>query len=251
MNPSLRGKTIIVTRTREQASGFAKLLRSYGARVLSCPTIKIVPPLAYQPMDRAIRAIDSYDWLIFTSANAVRHFMKRFRKREFPKHLKTFAIGLATAQAMNRSKIRVTKISDDYVAESILDTLPNLSAKKVLIPRAREAREILPAELRKQGADVHVVPAYRTILDSAGARKLKGWLSKSNPDCVTFTSSSTVKNFFKTVRVRPKSALAASIGPITTKTLLKHGWKPAIVAKKPTTRHLAQAIAHYFNGGQR
>ena len=159
---------------------------------------------------------------------------------------------------MRRESIPVTKISKDYVAESILKALPKVRGLKILIPRAQEAREILPRELKKKGALVRVVTAYRTRRVRESARALGLWLNGNVPDCVTFTSSSTVKNFFKSLAakagkeiVRNPKVLAASIGPITTQTLKSFGWKPAIVAKKPTTGHLAQPIAQHFKKGTR
>lgn len=224
-----------------------------GARVLAYPAIKIVPPRSYAALDKSLRNMDSYDWLIFTSANAVEHFMKRCRRLKISprpfKNLKTCAIGPVTAAAMRRAGIPVSKISRDYVAESVLDALPSVRGIKILIPRAQEAREILPQELKKRGAAVDVVTAYRTVLDSNGAKAIKRLLAGQGVDCVTFTSSSTVNNFFRAAGRRPKGALAASIGPITTKTLLSHGWRPSIVAKKPTTAHLARAILNHFKKG--
>lgn len=224
-----------------------------GTAVLTCPAIKIVPPANYAALDKSLRKLSSYDWLIFTSANAVEYFMKRYLRLKITpnalKTLKTCALGPLTAIALRQAKIPVSKISKNYVAESVLDALPSVRNMNILIPQAQEARKILSQELRKRGAKVDVVTAYRTVVDEPGAQAMRNLLSSRKVDCVTFTSSSTVKNFFLSAGGRPRGTLAASIGPITTKTLLSYGWKPAIVARKPTTKHLAQAILNYFKKG--
>ncbi|OGR85533.1 MAG: hypothetical protein A2901_03310 [Elusimicrobia bacterium RIFCSPLOWO2_01_FULL_54_10] len=244
---ALKGVFIAVTRARGQASGFAGALRRMGARVLICPTILIAAPASYKPLDRAVRKLESYDWLIFTSANAVESFAKRLRRK--PVRSKTCAIGPGTAASMKKLGIKVTLMSKNFVAESILKTMPSVRGKRILIPRAKDAREILPRELRRRGAAVDAPETYKTVLDARGAAQLRKAL-KSAVDCVTFTSASTVHNFFKAAgRIPHKQITAASIGPITTQALLSHGWKPAIVAKKPTTQHLAQAILKYYRKG--
>lgn len=259
MRKPLKGTNIVVTRAREQASGFAKLLSKQGARVLICPSIKIVPPRSWKPLDRAARNLSAYDWLIFTSANAVEKFALRLKKSgagkkfQFPPALKTCAIGPRTAERMRSFRFPVHKVSKDYVAESILEILKNVRGLKILIPRAAVARDILPKTLIKRGASVDVVEAYRTAIDASAASVLRENLKRDAVDCVTFTSSSTVQNFFSLLKGAPRKALlqnarvrAASIGPVTTATLLEYGWKPRIAARKPTTNHLARAIVQFY-----
>lgn len=260
MTKPLKGKNIVVTRAREQASGFAKLLSKQGARVLICPSIKIVPPRSWKPLDRAARNLAAYDWLIFTSVNAVEKFADRLmkssprgKKFQFPLEVKTCAIGPQTAERMRGFRFPVHNVSKDYVAESILEILKNVRGLKILIPRAAVARDILPKTLKKRGAAVDVVEAYRTVIDASAASVLRRNIKKNAVDCVTFTSSSTVRNFFSLLKGAPREALlgnarvlAASIGPVTTATLLEYGWKPRIAARKPTTNHLARAIAQYY-----
>jgi len=249
-NQPLKGRTILITRAKVQASPFAKRLRTLGAKVLSCPTIKIIPPTSTKPLDSALRKIESYDWIIFSSANAVERFSERMKKvrknRKLPVSLKTCAIGPATARAMRIARIPVTKISKDFVDESILDILKAVRGKKILIPRAQQAREVLPSVLKKRGARVHVVPAYRTMPDKSGIKRLKSHLTRTKIDSVAFTSSSTVTNFFKAVGSPSTLPIAASIGPVTSGTLAEYGIRPLIVARKPSTRFLAEAIADYF-----
>lgn len=251
----LSGVNIVVTRARDQASGFAQRLRAGGARVLVCPTIRIVPPRSFARMDRAVRNLPRYDWLVFTSVNGVEMFAQRLRKLKVrvPRGTKTCAIGPATADRMRRFQIPVGKVSKEYVAESVLDALKVVRGKRVLIPRAAVARDVLPVTLRKRGAWVDVVRAYRTRPDSSGIAQFKKWLSASKVDCVTFTSSSTVNNFFSLLNaklsrklIRDARVRAASIGPVTSATLRKRGWPPAIIAAKPTTAHLSAAIQRFF-----
>jgi uroporphyrinogen III methyltransferase/synthase len=252
----LAGVGVVVTRPRKQASGFADRLRASGADVLVCPTIRIVPPASYARLDRAIERLERYDWLIFTSVNAVEPFAARARKvrgrAPFPRNLKTCAIGPATAEAMRAKGIPVVKISAEYVAESILKALPKVRGLKILIPRAAVAREILPVELARRGAEVDLIPAYRTVPDRSSLPKLKAWIRAGRVRCVAFTSSSTVKNFAALTgrtalkKLRSAGAVSASIGPVTTKTLRGLGWPPRIVAEKPTTGHLARAVSFWY-----
>lgn len=253
----LFGKNIVVTRAKEQASDFAKILSSYGANVFLCPTIKIFPPLDFKPLDKAIKNLPLYDWLIFTSVNGVEKFMERINKirKDFkvPSSLKSCAIGPLTKKKMISFDIPVTLVSKEYVAESILEALPVVKDKRILIPRARKSRDLLPKELKKRGAIVDVVEAYRTILDRSNFPELLKMLENNMIDCVTFTSSSTVRNFFslldnkqKRKILEDKNIFSASIGPITTETLKEFGWKPSIIAEKPTTKYLAKALMKFY-----
>ncbi|MBI4217611.1 MAG: uroporphyrinogen-III synthase [Elusimicrobia bacterium] len=254
----LRGKSIVVTRAHSQSSGFVSRLRKLGARVILCPTIRIVPPSSVRPLDKAIHDLDRYDWLIFTSVNGVEKFMQRFRiknsKGRIPSHLKTCAIGPITAKKMREWGAPVSRIAREYVAESVLDEIKEVSGKKILIPRAREARDVLPEGLRRRGAEVDVVEAYRTKSDRSGFSRFRENLSRGQIDCVTFTSSSTVRNFFSLLSLQEKRRLlksdlicAASIGPITTATLSEFGWPPRIVAQKSTTEHLLNALVRFYD----
>jgi uroporphyrinogen III methyltransferase/synthase len=167
--------------------------------------------------------------------------------------LQTCAIGPATAEKMRSFKIPVTKISKEYVAESILNEMTHVRGKRILIPRAEKAREILPKELKKRGAQVDVITAYRTVLDQSNFSTFQHWLEKNQIHCITFTSSSTVRNFFQLLNkdqrkkiVKSKKIQAASIGPVTTQTLKEYGWFPSIIASKPTVQHLTQAITQFY-----
>lgn len=247
----------MVTRAYDQSSGFASILKSHGANTILFPTIRVVSPKSYRRLDQSIRNLNSYDWLIFTSVNGVEWFIARFkrifRNEKFPNRLKTCAIGPATAGAMIQLGLPVTKISKKYVAESILKEITKPKGKKILIPRASVAREVLPISLRNKGAQVDVVEAYRTIPESTYLASFRNFVRKSRIDCITFTSSSTVQNFFSLLsnaereKLKKNAALQiASIGPITTRTLKDHRFPPDIVALKPTTKHLARAIVKFY-----
>ena len=260
MPGSLKGRVIVLTRPSSQAEGFATDLKALGARVLPCPSIRIAPPRSYRPLDQAIRSLATYDWVIFTSANGVEQFMGRYRRALQPKaalhSLKAMAIGPATASAMRKAGIPVAKTSTDYVAESVLKSLGNLRGQKVLIPSAEETRDVLPKGLKARGAAVHAVAAYRTLPEKNRPKAFSAALKAGQIDCVTFTSSSTVKNFLGLLTGRERRALkggkisAASIGPVTTGTLKAAGWAPVIVARKPTSRHLLRAILKHYQKGQ-
>ncbi len=255
----IKGRTVLVTRPKGQAREFAEALKRSGVKVLTVPTIKIVPPASFGALDRAINAIEAYDWVIFTSANAVQFFAARFRalgkNSKTLKTTHTIAIGPATARAMRQENIPVTRTSEFYVAESVLKLMPRPRGLKILIPRAKEAREILPEVLKKRGAKVDAVTTYETVLEDSGADVLRQALDRNKIDCVTFTSSSTVKGFFRMIGprankiIKNKNIVAASIGPVTTGTLKSYGWRPKIIAQKPLTKFLAREIIKYYSKG--
>src|SRR5690349_2281751 len=165
----LFGKRIVVTRAREQAGMLGAGLRALGANVIELPTIEIVPPADYGPLDRAIAELAAYDWLIFTSANGVRYFLDRLdRSRQDLRMLRAriCAIGDATKAAVENLHLKVDLIGEEYVAESLVDAFQaiDLGGKRMLLPRAAVARDLLPRKLRERGARVDVVEAYRTVV---------------------------------------------------------------------------------------
>ncbi|WP_457755466.1 uroporphyrinogen-III C-methyltransferase [Thermodesulfatator indicus] len=251
----LFGKRIVVTRTRAQASQLVESLEECGAECLEIPTIKIVPPDSFEPLEQAIEQIETYDWLIFTSVNGVQVFFERlFARGKDARALantKVAAIGVATAELIKKYGLLVDLLPQEFRAEGLLEALlkEELAGKKVLIPRALEAREILPEKLREAGAEVEVVPAYQTILPEEEATRLKKELEQG-VDVITFTSSSTAKNLLKMLGDEARSLLSevvlASIGPITTETLKKAGFTPQVEAKEYTIPGLVKAILEYF-----
>lgn len=229
----LLGKGVVVTRAREQASGLAAQLADLGADVIQFPTIDIHELDDYTRVDKTIAHMHDYQWLVFTSVNGVKHFWKRMAKQHLDSRalhgLKVAAIGPATADALRERGIDPDFIPERYVAEGVVEGMLKLGMKgqAILLPRAREAREVLPEELQKAGAVVDVLPVYETR--PAGAKKdvVLERLAEGRLHCITFGSSSTVENFLslipaETLRQHPEVQLAA-IGPVTAKTLEKHG----------------------------
>ena len=251
----LFGRRIIVTRARAQASDFSQKLEELGADVYEFPTIETKDPESWQPFDAAMSRCGSYDWLIFTSVNGVAYLLKRLK--ETGRDIRDLAgpricaIGTKTAQAVEAVGMRVTLVPEEFRAEGILEVIGDVKGKKVLIPRALEAREILPEELVKRGAQVDVVPAYRTVRPTGKKEEMLKLIREGGLDMVTFTSSSTVTNF--TGMFEPgelpdvvKNLTAASIGPITTETALKAGFTVPAMPKVYTIDALIGSIVEFY-----
>jgi uroporphyrinogen III methyltransferase/synthase len=245
----LFGQRIVVTRPREQAAALSGRLRSLGAEVIPLPTIEILPPDDWGPLDAAIEVLDTYDWLIFTSANGVRHFVERLDVSDHDLRdirAKICAIGPATAESLARLHIKVDRTPEEYVAESLLAALTGeeLRGKRILLPRARVARDVIPVELEKRGATVNVVSAYQTVVpEDVAARVERLFEGSSKPDWVTFTSSSTVRNFVSVCPVeRLEGVRVASIGPITSATVRELDIRVDVEASRYTVGGVVDAI---------
>jgi uroporphyrinogen III methyltransferase/synthase len=253
----LFGKKILVTRAREQASELSEALGELGAMAIEFPTIGILPQVSWADVDHCINQLALYDWIIFTSANGVRCFLERLfalghdvRDLKGPK---VCAIGPRTAESLGALKIRVDFVPGEYRAEAILEVLrkENLKGKKILIPRAKVARDILPEELRKAGAVVDVVEVYQTVRPQENVDKIRDLLKKKTISAITFTSSSTVSNFVEMVGKKEARELiagipVASIGPITMKKARSLGIETAIMPEEYTIPALVKALADYF-----
>jgi uroporphyrinogen-III synthase len=237
----LAGKRILITRARHQAGRLAEALEEQGAEVLRLPTIEIVPPETYAHLDAVLEVISGFDWLIVTSANGAAALADRMRflkiGSEQLKHLQIVAIGPATAVALGHLGLTVSAMPDEYVAEAIVAMLKDkVAGRRVLLARAAVARDVIPEQLRKCGADIHVVEAYRTVIPADSIEQVRALFGQGKPlpDAVTFTSSSTVNNFFALLAAakieRPQGLTAVSIGPVTSKTLRQHQWEPACEA---------------------
>lgn len=254
-NKPLFGKTVVVTRARAQASALTKKLEAQGARVLEVPAIKIVPPADFAPLDKAISEIDTYKWLILTSVNGVEYFFDRLLKAGKDSRalcsVKIAAIGSATAEALKGYGITADLIPSAYKAEELADALAadTKAGDKLLLARAKIARNVLPERLRALGAQVDVVTAYETVADCQNKEELLEALESGEASLVTFTSSSTVTNLLDVLGDKKdllnKVALAA-IGPVTAETLEKHGLKPAVSAAEYTIDGLMTAIEEYY-----
>ncbi len=254
----LFGRTILVTRTREQASIFAQYLEDLGARVIQFPTIEVVPPRDWGPLDKALARLKSFDWVLFTSQNGVRFFFERLTAGG--KDVRALAsarlgcIGEKTAWALKEKGFKVDLIPDAFQAEGLIAALARrrLKGKRILIPRAKEAREILPEELARRGAKVTVVAAYETRMPRASLKEILPRLEAGDIGALAFTSSSTVRNFCKMMGKKPleslkKRMVAACIGPVTRKTAEQAGFLKIIQSEPYTVEALAQTLAQYFS----
>jgi uroporphyrinogen III methyltransferase/synthase len=249
----LAGRAIVVTRSPLQARELVDALAGRGAEVLAFPTIEIADPESFQPLDEAIRNLDVYRWIVFTSANAVERFFARLaegcRDARALAHAKVAAVGPATAQHLGQHGIRPEYVPEDYRAEGVLAGLCERGVgegTRVLIPRALEAREILPDTLRERGAIVDVVPTYRTVPGSGDPEVLER-LREGSVDAVTFTSSSTVRNFLRlTEGVDLDRVVVASIGPVTSKTARELGLEIGVEARESTIPALVRALEEHY-----
>ena len=256
----LFGKRIVVTRAREQASGFLQELTSLGAECIQFPTIEIIPPDSWDPLDTAISNLESYHWLLFTSVNGVKHFLQRlhFSGKDVRnlKGIKIGAIGPKTADQWHQLGIKPDLIPDEYRAEAVVESFKKWDTQRVriLVPRAAKAREILPDQLRKMGAQVDVVDAYKTVTPTENTAGVRDMLEKGIIDMVTFTSSSTVTNFvnmFGSEKQRltdewMKRVKIACIGPITANTAKANGFSVDLMPSDYTIEALTQAITDFY-----
>jgi uroporphyrinogen-III synthase len=304
-NRPLTGIRVLVGRARHQAGALSSELHKRGADVIEIPFIEIREPRSYRPLDAALKNLGSYDWLILTSVNGVEAMWERLRKlgllrnasrtllpenksqregHDFSRAvrlsnstaalaavgplLRVAAIGPATKKAIEQRGGKVNVVPKEYVAESVVRSLKNkVNGKRVLLVRAKVARDVIPRELRKAGAHVDVVEAYETIVPQSSRARLRASLKdpEKRPHMVTFTSSSTVRNFLELLgsgpitstrsavrgRGRPRHTILdgvqmASIGPVTSSTLREHGISVDIAAKEFTIPGLVAAIVQTF-----
>jgi uroporphyrinogen-III synthase len=258
----LAGKRILITRTRNQASELAAKLEALGAIAVTIPTIKIAPPTSFAALDAALAAIRSYDWLIFTSANAVEAFHRRAQFHHLPAvPKKVAAIGPATTRAVEAIGLQVDLIPARYTAESLAEALLNHATTAegvtttMLLVRAEQARDVLPDTLRAAGVRLTIADAYRNQTPHESLPALRELLSDSAkyPDAITFTSSSTATNLFHCLEaadlVLPSGIVLASIGPITSQTLRDLGYPPTVEAGQPSVPALVESLQDYFAEG--
>jgi uroporphyrinogen-III synthase len=248
--PTLTNKRILITRTRHQASDLATQLEALGATPIVIPTIEIVPPTSFQALDAALTCLRTYDWLVFTSPNAVEAFHRRaqfLHLTQLPRHIAV--IGPATLNAANAIGLTVDLVPPQYIAESLAQALlPEAPGKSFLLVRAADARDILPEALTAAGATVTIAEAYRNQLppDSIPALKALFAAPAHYPDAITFTSASTARNLCALLEAAnltlPPKITLASIGPITSQTLRDLGHEPTIEAAEPTIPALIQSL---------
>lgn len=251
----LFGKGIVVTRPEEQAGEFARLLAAEGAEAILFPTIRIAPPASWDGVDRALEGLEGYDWIVFTSANGVKHFFARLRDRGGDvrdlKGVRICTIGPATAATVEGMGIRVDLVPDEYISEGVVRAFGNvnLRGKRVLLPRAAEARDVIPEGLANRGAAVDIVTAYRTVRSKSRKEDLQALLDAGRVDVVTFTSPSTVVNFKKIMRSAPLPAKVriACIGPVTAAAAKKQGFAVDVYQETFTIPGMVESLIDYFS----
>jgi uroporphyrinogen III methyltransferase / synthase len=251
----LAGRSVVVTRARAQASDLAASLERMGAEVIQFPTIRIEDPLDPEPLRRAVREADRFDWIVFTSVNGVQRFWAELRAAGLDTRslggVSLCAIGPATAAAIEMEGARADLVPPRFVAESAVEALEaegDLRGSRVLLPRAEVARSVLPDSLRALGAEVVEVDAYRTVQEEAGSEALRRRIHAGEVDMVTFTASSTVRNFVELVGADLGAARVASIGPITSQTARELGLRVDVEAAEHTIPGLLAAIRDAFAG---
>ena len=252
---SLQGKRIIVSRAKEQAGSLSSLLQEQGAEVVEIPFIEIRPAQSYEALDKAIENLMAYDWLILTSVNGVKALFHRLELQGKSEadllHLKVVAIGPATRKAIEKHGIPVDVMPNEYVAEAVVEEMraQMVRGERVLLVRAKVARDVIPHALRDLGAKVHVMEAYETVVPESSRTAIMEALQKGpKPWAITFTSSSTVKNFVELLGEENvhsnllDEVKLASIGPVTSSTLKHEGLRVDIEAKEYTIPGLVDAM---------
>lgn len=258
MGGSLQGRRIVVTRAREQAGDLVKALEDRGAVAVLAPVIRIQPLENLGTLRAALTGLSAYRWVVFTSQNAVQVVFDRLVAWGLAPHVfastKVAAIGTATADALAVKGVVPALVPPEFVAESLAETLIRDSAgslvgARVLIPTAEDAREVLPAALRKHGAEVQAVPVYRTVPVQTDLSDLANDIRLGRIDAVTFTSSSTVRAFVDLVG-RPAALsgrfVAATIGPVTAGTARELGLREIIEAEPHTVPGLIYSLTRRF-----
>jgi uroporphyrinogen-III synthase len=257
----LSGKRILVTRARAQSEGLVERLAQLGAVAVIFPTIEIAAMADPAALDRAIAHLDSYDWIIFTSVNAVEFFWQRFvalaggqrwqaAGKEFQAFagVKVAAIGPVTAQALRARGVTAAFVPPEYVAEAIVPGLGEVRGQRILLPGSEIARRALFAALQERGAFPEAIAVYRTLPAQPGSHNLADLAQ--GVDAATFTSSSTVDNFFELLGSRAlellQGAVIACIGPITAQTARSRGLRVAVTANVYTMEGLVAALLAYF-----
>ena len=252
----LFGRGVVITRPEAQAEGFAELLRNQGARVIHFPVIRIAPPPSWDTLDRALERLEEYRWIVFTSANGVSYFFRRLRERGGDlrdlKGIRIAAIGPATAAAVDRLGLRVDLVPEEYVSEGVVKAFAreDLRDCRVLLPRAEEARDVIPEGLRAMGASCDVATAYRTVRSDRDASELAPLFSQGRIDVITFTSPSTVTHFLGIMGPEfhlPAKVRVACIGPVTEAAARRAGLPVDIFQERYTIPGLVEALAAFFS----
>ena len=257
--PPLAGVRVVVTRAKAQAAEMVARLEALGAEAIEVPTIAIVPPEDAGPIDAACARIGTFDWVVFTSVNAVTRFLRHLPDGaggvRALRGVRLCAVGAATAEALAGRGLRIDLVPEEYRAEGVIRALhgqAELAGVRVLLPRANLARDVLPAALRRAGADVTAVTAYRTVpvgLDPGGP-DIRRMLRERAVDVVTFTSGSGVRNFARAIGGEAAELLRpveiACIGPVTAEAAGRLDIAATIMPAQSTVPAMLQAVADRF-----
>lgn len=253
----LAGRTVVVTRPRRQADPLSDALRERGARVVEYPTIRIRPPSESGPLRAALERVEDYDWAVFTSVNGARHVLEQLeelgRGPEALESVRLAAIGSSTAGGLEEAGLSVEVVPGEYRAEALaeaLDGADELEGRRLLLARAGEARDVLPDRLGAYGAEVDEVTAYETAPGRPEGVDLERRMAEDEVDWVTFTASSTVRNFVRLAGVRLGAARVACIGPITAQTARELGLPVDAVAEEYTVPGLVRALVRAEAGSE-
>lgn len=261
----LFGRRIMVTRTREQASDLVAGLEEFGANCLECSTINIKPVDSYEILDDQIERLHEYHWILFTSLNGVKYFFERLHEKGLDaRDLKgpdVAAVGKSTADLLLRYGINADLIPNTFTGEGLATSLLDLGVegRNILIPRALQGREILPETLRGAGAQVTVAPVYENFPAEDDKETMRQELAEGNVDMITFTSSSTVRNFLTMVDAANQEELReilsdvkiAAIGPITAKTVTDNGLSVDVQPEEYTISDMVDAVVDYYGGSDK
>lgn len=251
----LRGRSVVITRARQQASKLRIELESLGARVIELPVIEIVPPDSYEPLDAALKNLHQYQWLVVTSANTVHVLRERMAVLGLGaasfSSVCCAAVGASTADALRELGVRIDVVPQTFVGEGLLEALRDrVAGCRVLLARAAVARDVLPDGLRQSGAVIDVVDAYRNVVPETSIALVQEIFSGEQlPDVALFTSSSTVTKFFQMLGkvALPAAVQVLSIGPITSATLREHGREPDAEAGRHDVQGLVEAAVQLLS----
>lgn len=253
--PPLAGARIVVTRARAQARELTAALEALGAEVVELPTIRIVPPADPEPLRRAAEEAAGFDWIVFTSANAVERFAAALAatggdERRL-RSVRVCAVGPATAAALAARGVRADVVPEEFVSDAAagaMSAVDELRGRRILLPRARAARAALPEALRAAGGVVVEVEAYATELDGRGAEVVRERLAGGEVDVVTFTAGSTVRAFAELVGTAVGRARVATIGPVTSAVARAVGIRVDVEAAEHTIEGLVQVVRELYEG---
>ncbi len=253
----LFGTRILVTRARSQASEISQLLIAHGGEPIECPTIEFVPPTNWDKADEAIAELETFHWLVLTSVNGVQQFMRRLwhngRDARVLHGVRVCCIGPRTAQELEKFGVRSDVIPAQYQAEGVLEVMKEsgVADQRVLVARAAQAREMLPEELRRAGAEVQVIPVYQTVLPQSEVGTIKARFLTQGIEIVTFASSSTVRNFVEMfggpgeLKKILQHTIIGCIGPITAETVREQGLQVDVLARQNTIPALVEALVEF------